>query len=64
MIYTYIIQTNGVRGVDASNPKKDYEYYCGITTNIDKRLKEHLKEKRPHWFGFKNRKKKSYYALS
>ena len=44
ILKTYIIETN------------EKEYYCGKTNNIDKRLKEHLKEKRPHWFSFKNRK--------
>ncbi len=41
---TYIIETN------------ENEFYCGKTNNIDRRLKEHLKEKIPHWFGFKDRK--------
>ena len=43
-IITYIIQT------------KDNEYYCGKTNNLNKRIKEHLEEKIPHWFAFKDRK--------
>lgn len=43
-IITYIIETS------------KHEYYCGKTINIDKRIQEHIKEKRPHWFGFNNRK--------
>lgn len=32
------------------------EYYCGKTNNLDKRIKEHLKEKPPSWFVFNQRK--------
>lgn len=42
---TYIIKT------------KSNEYYCGKTSRkIQLRLDEHLKEKAPHWFGYKDRK--------
>lgn len=44
-IITYIIET------------EEGEYYCGKTKDIIKRINEHSKEKRPHWFGFKKRKK-------
>lgn len=37
-IKTYIIETS------------TYEYYCGKTKDIDKRMKEHRSEKYPHWF--------------
>jgi predicted GIY-YIG superfamily endonuclease len=41
---TYIIKTiNG-------------EYYCGKTINLFNRLQQHRNEKKPNWFGFKNRK--------
>jgi len=42
--YTYIVKT------------KEGEYYCGKTSRILERIKEHHAEKRPHWFGFKKRK--------
>ncbi len=44
MIYTYIIITY------------HHEYYCGITHDIKRKLKEHKSEKYPHWFSFKRRK--------
>jgi len=45
MIYTYIIRT------------RKGEYYCGKTNNIQKRMKQHVNEKSPKWFGqYKNRK--------
>ena len=49
-----------------SNTKKDYktyiilcendDLYCGKTDNIERRMKEHLNEKIPSFFGFKGRK--------
>lgn len=41
---TYIIKT------------KSDEFYCGKTNDIEKRVKEHKKEKHPHWFNSKIRK--------
>jgi predicted GIY-YIG superfamily endonuclease len=38
------------------------EFYCGYTTNIQRRMKEHLKEKYPHWFGI-NRARKLWYEI-
>jgi len=32
------------------------EFYCGKSRNINKRLKEHQKEKYPHWFNTIKRK--------
>jgi len=32
------------------------EYYCGKTTDLGRRMQEHDKEKKPHWFGYNNRK--------
>ena len=43
-IYTYIIIC------------ENNELYCGKTNNIERRMKEHLKEKIPKFFGFKGRK--------
>ena len=43
-IKTYIIQT------------QQGEYYCGKTNNIERRLKQHQNENKPHWFAFKRRK--------
>lgn len=43
MIITYIIKT------------RSGEFYCGKTSDIDKRIKEHKKEKKPHWFSYKDR---------
>lgn len=48
---TYIIKT------------EDAEYYCGKTCNIDRRLKEHRSEKKPRWFGFKNRHRFNTYDV-
>jgi len=45
MIYTYIIQT------------RKGEYYCGKTNNMERRMKQHIKEKNPHWFGKYNNRK-------
>ena len=42
---TYVIKTIG------------NEYYCGKTNNIDRRMQEHLNEKRPHWFALRNSRK-------
>ena len=38
---TYIIKTE-------SN-----EFYCGKTNDLDRRMKQHKLEKKPHWFGQK-----------
>lgn len=44
MMQTYIIKTKG-------------GLYCGKTNDLNRRLKEHLNEKSPHWFGqYSNRK--------
>ena len=43
-IITYIIETS------------HKELYCGKTNNIKRRIKEHMKEDKPHWFAFNNRK--------
>ena len=32
------------------------EYYCGKTKCIATRMRQHEKEKKPHWFAFKNRR--------
>jgi predicted GIY-YIG superfamily endonuclease len=45
MTCTYIIKTT------------NNELYCGKAIDFDKRLKQHLEEKTPHWFSFNNRKK-------
>ncbi len=39
---------------------KSSEFYCGRTNDLDKRLKEHKKEKHPHWFHKKLRKEWFY----
>ena len=41
---TYIIET------------RKGEFYCGKTGDIKKRIKQHLQEKKPHWFAFNDRK--------
>lgn len=43
-IKTYIIKT------------RSGEYYCGKAIDISHRLKQHKKEKYPHWFSFKSRR--------
>jgi len=43
-VYTYIIKT------------KKEEYYCGKSIDVFRRLKQHKKEKEPHWFSFNNRR--------
>lgn len=43
-MFTYIIETS------------NNEYYCGRTINIERRMKEHRKEKYPHWFCNDNRR--------
>lgn len=37
--------------------KNKEEYYCGKTKDLDRRVKEHKKEKLPSWFGYNYRKK-------
>ena len=38
MLFTYIIETSSD------------EYYCGITTDVQRRLQEHRNEQYPKWF--------------
>lgn len=45
MIETYIIRTSSD------------EFYCGKTKDFIKRMPQHEKEKYPHWFASKKRKK-------
>ena len=42
---TYIIKTGKFNQYSGK-----YDYYCGKTNNIKRRLKEHKKEKYPSWF--------------
>lgn len=45
VVETYVIMT------------REKEFYCGKTTQYDKRMKQHKAEKCPHWFGMKKSRK-------